>query len=105
MDVLSDVLRVIRLSGAVFFVAEFSSRWAIESPPSESLAPFIMPRAECFTPVIHGRGGEVARLVCGYLYCDQKFNPLFSGGRKEPYWPVETTSTAAASFCCAAENA
>jgi len=43
--------------------------------------------------------------VCGYLYCDQKFNPLFSGGRKEPYWPVETTSTAAASFCCAAENA
>ena len=140
MDVLSDVLRVIRLSGAVFFVAEFSSPWAIESPPSRSLAPFIMPRAECFTifhvlaegncwvkvkgepplqmvagdvlvvpqgddhvmgsdlalkptpmrvlipqipwpgmpPVIHGSGGKVARFVCGYLYCDQKFNPLFS---------------------------
>jgi AraC-like DNA-binding protein len=140
MDVLSDVLQVVRLSGAVFFVAEFSSPWAIESPPSKSLASFIMPRAECFTlfhvlaegncwvkvkgeptlrmaagdvlvlphgdehlmgsdlalkptpmrvlipqipwpgmpPVVHGSGGEVARFVCGYLHCDQRFNPLFS---------------------------
>lgn len=29
-------------------------------------------------PVIEGGGGEVARFVCGYLHCDQKFNPLFS---------------------------
>ena len=140
MDVLSDVLRVVRLSGAVFFVAEFSSPWAIESPPSKSLASLIMPSAECFTifhvlaegacwvkvkgepplrmvsgdvvvvpqgdehvmgsdlalkptpmkvlipeiprpgmpPVVSGGGGEVARFVCGYLHCDQKFNPLFS---------------------------
>lgn len=139
MDVLSDVLRVVRLSGAVFFVAEFSTPWAIESPPSKDLAPFLMPRAECFTlfhvlaeggcwvkvkseppmrmvagdvvvvpqgdehvmgsdlalkptpmkalvpeiprpgmpPVINGGGGEVTRFVCGYLHCDQKFNPLF----------------------------
>ncbi len=27
MDVLTDVLRVVRLSGAVIFVAEFSSPW------------------------------------------------------------------------------
>jgi AraC-like DNA-binding protein len=140
MDVLSDVLRVVRLSGAVFFVAEFTSPWAIESPPSKNLASLIMPSAECFTifhvlaegtcwvkvkgeppmrmaagdvvvvpqghehvmasdmalkpvpmrvlvpelprpgmaPVISGGGGEVARFVCGYLHCDQKFNPLFS---------------------------
>ena len=140
MDVLSDVLRVVRLSGAVFFVAEFSSPWAVESPPSKTLAPLIMPSAECFTifhvlvegscwvkvkgeppmrmesgdvvvvpqgdehlmgsdlalkptpmrvlvpvlprpgmaPVMGGGGGEVARFVCGYLHCDQKFNPLFS---------------------------
>ena len=49
MDVLTDVLQVVRLSGAVIFVAEFSSPWVIESPPSNSLAAFIMPRAECFT--------------------------------------------------------
>lgn len=139
MDVLSDVLRVVRLSGAVFFTAEFGSPWAIESPPSKSLASLIMPTAECFTffhvlaegtcwvkvkgeppmqmtsgdvvvvpqgdehvmgsdldrkpvpmkvlipeiprpgmpPVRGGGGGEVARFVCGYLHCDQKFNPLF----------------------------
>ena len=35
IDVLSDVLRVVRLSGAVFFTAEFSSPWAVESPPAE----------------------------------------------------------------------
>ena len=47
MDVLSDVLRVVRLSGAVFFTAEFSSPWAIESPIPEKLAAAVMPEAEC----------------------------------------------------------
>ncbi|HET7842485.1 MAG TPA: AraC family transcriptional regulator, partial [Terriglobia bacterium] len=140
MDVLSDVLRVVRLSGAVFFAGEFTSPWAFESPPSKSLAPIILPSAECFIifhvltegtcwvrakgeppmrmtagdvlvvprgeehfmgsdpdlkpvpmrivvpqmpwpgmpPLMHGGGGEVARFVCGFLHCDQKFNPLFS---------------------------
>ena len=36
MDVLSDVLRVVRLSGAVFFTADFSSPWAVESPDSRN---------------------------------------------------------------------
>jgi AraC-like DNA-binding protein len=47
MDVLSDVLRVVRLSGAVFFSAEFSSPWAIDSPDSQQLASIVMPDAEC----------------------------------------------------------
>ena len=47
MDVLSDVLRVVRLSGAVFFTAEFSSPWALESPTPEALASIVMPEAEC----------------------------------------------------------
>ena len=47
IDVLSDVLRVVRLSGAVFFTAEFSSPWAVESPPPEALASIVMPDAEC----------------------------------------------------------
>ena len=139
MDVLSDVLRVVRLAGAIFFAGEFTAPWSLESPPSKVLAPLIIPRAECFTilhvltegqcwvkakgerpihmtagdvlvlprgdehvmtsdlalkptpmkivvpkapwpgmpPVTHGGGGEVARFVCGFLHCDQKFNPLF----------------------------
>ena len=47
MDVLSDVLRVVRLSGAVFFTADFSSPWAIESPVPGALVSTVMPDAEC----------------------------------------------------------
>jgi len=46
VDVLSDVLRVVRLSGAVFFTADFSSPWAIESPAPERLAAAVMPQGE-----------------------------------------------------------
>jgi AraC family transcriptional regulator, alkane utilization regulator len=62
MDVLSDVLRVVRLSGAVFFTADFSSPWAIESPMPEKLALAVMPTAECvvlFHILVEG-GCEVA---------------------------------------------
>src|SRR5215471_2864004 len=47
MDVLSDVLRVVRLSGAMFFTAECSSPWAIESPIPDLLTPALMPEADC----------------------------------------------------------
>jgi AraC family transcriptional regulator, alkane utilization regulator len=47
MDVLSDVLRVVRLSGAVFFNADFSSPWGLESPPPATLASALMPEADC----------------------------------------------------------
>ena len=47
MDVLSDVLRVVRLSGAVFFTADFSSPWSLQSPIPEMLIPAVMPNAEC----------------------------------------------------------
>ena len=47
MDVLSDVLRVVRLSGAVFFTADFSSPWSVQSPIRDMLASAVMPEAEC----------------------------------------------------------
>jgi len=46
MDVLSDVLRAIRLCGSVFFTAEFTAPWALESPNPELLGPIVMPEAE-----------------------------------------------------------
>jgi hypothetical protein len=46
MDVLSDVLRVVRLTSAVFFTARFSSPWSVESPPPEELARSLRLRAE-----------------------------------------------------------
>lgn len=50
MDVLSDVLRVVRLSGAIHFCAEFTHPWAILSSPPEMLATRLFPGAEAVTP-------------------------------------------------------
>ena len=69
MDVLSDVLRVVRLSGAVFFTADFSSPWAIESPIPEMLASAVMPEAECvvlFHILVEGE----CEVVCQAASCD-----------------------------------
>jgi AraC-like DNA-binding protein len=47
MDVLSDVLRVVHLSGAVFFTADFSSPWGVESPEPVALTSALKAEAEC----------------------------------------------------------
>lgn len=41
MDVLSEVLKVVKLNGAVFYNAEFSSPWSFRSPPSCMVAPHL----------------------------------------------------------------
>ena len=45
-DVLSDVLRSVRLPGAVFFDVAATSPWVAEAPPSTELAPLVMPGAQ-----------------------------------------------------------
>jgi AraC-like DNA-binding protein len=45
VDVLSDVLRAVRLTGAVFFDFEMSSPWVVEAPPSREIAGKVMPGA------------------------------------------------------------
>ena len=45
-DTLSDVLRGVRLRGAVFFNVSASSEWAAEAPPSKDIAPLLMPGVE-----------------------------------------------------------
>jgi AraC-like DNA-binding protein len=137
MDLLSDVLRFIRLRGAVFFTARMAGRWAVASPRPEELARLVRIREDCIalfhlvtsgecsialdgdgpvrapagsivvlprgeahrigndlslqpmrlqsvyswsnaeTPCIsHGSGDVTTRLVCGYLRCDRRFDPL-----------------------------
>lgn len=46
MDILSDVLNVVRLNGGAFFTAEFTSPWAVYTPPAEDVARFLETRAE-----------------------------------------------------------
>ncbi len=43
MDVLSEVLKAVKLDGAMFYNAEYSSPWAFRAPASCVVAPFISP--------------------------------------------------------------
>ena len=45
MDVLSEVLKVVKLQGALFYNGEFSCPWSFSSPPSLSVAPYVAPGA------------------------------------------------------------
>lgn len=47
MDLLSDVLRVVRLTGGVLFTAELSSSWSFQSPPPPDLACTLGLKADC----------------------------------------------------------
>lgn len=139
MDVLSDTLRVVRLSGAVFLNANLTSPWAFESASPGEMAGYLRLPSDCialfhiavrgggwfavpgYAPVLlqagdaillphssphimsselgmqnpmpmlaalpplpydgiarvtGGGAGEMTQFVCGYLHCDQRFNPL-----------------------------
>ena len=44
-DALSDVLRAVRLTGAVFFNLDVKAPWVAETPSATQCAPFVMPNA------------------------------------------------------------
>jgi AraC-like DNA-binding protein len=46
VDVLSDVLRALRLRGAVFYNVTAGGPWVAEAPPARELAPHVMPGSE-----------------------------------------------------------
>ena len=45
MDAFSEILAAVKLKGALYFSANFSSPWNISSPPSKELAPALAPGA------------------------------------------------------------
>lgn len=58
MDVLSEVLKIVKLQGALFYNAEFSSPWSIRAAPSQGVAQHFVPEAEhviIYHLVIEGR--------------------------------------------------
>jgi AraC-like DNA-binding protein len=75
-DILSDVLRNVRLRGALYFHVRGTSDWAAEAPPSREIAAAVMPGAEhvmefhavlsgaCWAAVI---GSEPVQLASGDL--------------------------------------
>jgi len=66
MDVLSEVLRVIRVSGAVHFNAQFSRPWSIVTSPPDLLASRLMPGAEAIT-LFHLATDTGCWITCGKL--------------------------------------
>src|ERR1044071_8162819 len=82
VDPLSDLLRTVRLTGAVFFEIAAQEPWAIASPPRELILPRILPGADhliayhvvtagqCFATAAGGRSiplkaGEVVGFTGG----------------------------------------
>jgi AraC-like DNA-binding protein len=74
MDALSDVLRAVRLTGAIFFDISASEPWVAETPPGRSIVGAIFPGAEhliCYHIITRGScwasvdGEEPIRLSAG----------------------------------------
>ena len=65
MDALSDVLRAVRLTGAVFFDVPASAPWVAESPPGRFDRRRDLPRrrASDLLPRRHRRGAAGDRLI------------------------------------------
>ena len=143
MDVLSEVLKSVKLDGAVFFNGEFSAPWCMREPDSCTMAGYLSPRSVhviIFHLILEGRGhacieqdhrrvplvagdivmfpqghshlmgngppvtpvdsriqlqeviaegkmlsqtgggGELTKLVCGYLTCDPQLGRVFLAG-------------------------
>lgn len=143
MDVLSEVLKAVKLDGAVYFNGEFSSPWCSREPDACTVASYlparpkhviifhlvtqgqgyvrvgdggravpleagnivILPHGDShimgngppMTPIDsrqtlrkilgegrmlyrHGGGGEITKLVCGYLTCDPQLSHIFLAG-------------------------
>jgi len=73
-DTLSDLLRAIRLRGAVFFYVEGTVPWVVETPTSCELIPAILPGVEHLIP-FHG----VARGSCYASLLDEEPIPMHDG--------------------------
>ena len=50
MDTLSDVLRVVRLSGSYFYIVEGGDRWSVSTAPARELRPRVLPQSEHLVP-------------------------------------------------------
>lgn len=92
-DLLSNVLKTVRLTGAVFFTVDASSPWYAEVPDGRRLAPALLPSAQqvisyhavtsgsCWGALPGGAAvelsaGDVLLLPQGDRYCMSTGNPL-----------------------------
>lgn len=101
-DPLSDVLRAVKLTGALFFLADASFPWGVEVPHAEAFSSIILPRAQhvvSYHVILKGAGwasipgvtstwfeaGDVLVLPHGDPYS------MLSGPGQPPEFDVEAT--------------
>lgn len=86
MDLLSDILSRLKLTGTLYFRTAFTSPWSIKVPPFENVARFhFAHRGRCFVRVAEGANpllleqGDLIIITAGAghtLYCDPKTEDL-----------------------------
>jgi AraC-like DNA-binding protein len=98
-DTLSEVLRAVRLQGAVFFLVDAAAPWVAQAPPAKAVAAAVMPGSEhvieyhvitrgaCWAGLLDG---EAVRLEAGDVVAFPHGDPhavsSAPGMRAEPDW-------------------
>jgi AraC-like DNA-binding protein len=73
MDALSELLRAVKLSGAMFYVAECSKPWRVLAPPSKTLGKYVAANAS------HVIEFHLATRGSGYVRVGEETTPFAAG--------------------------
>jgi AraC-like DNA-binding protein len=73
MDALSELLRAVKLSGAMFFVAEGSKPWRVLAPPAKKLGKYVAPNAS------HVIEFHLVTQGAGYVRVGEETTPFSAG--------------------------
>lgn len=73
MDALSELLRVVKLSGALFYQSRCSAPWCLNAPRSSAFAPYVMPHATHIIEFHHISAGRA------YVRVGEETTPLEAG--------------------------
>jgi len=79
MDVLSEVLRSVKLRGALFFNGEFSAPWCLHSAPSSAAAEYLLSLLE----TSRTRASEPERLIIFHFLTEGRAYARMPDGRRE----------------------
>lgn len=73
MDALSELLRAVKLSGALFYSTRCSAPWCLNAPPSSTFAPFVSPEATHIIEFHHISSGRA------FVRVGEETTPLEAG--------------------------